>query len=196
MSGSATPLDSERLDAIVQKVLPFASAADAFARRSLGKVRTLAMLGLLAGAWISYACADTFDWRLPTFLIMLPIFALPPALLWKIPRTLHATIGLPQRIHETATRFAGKAAEYRQRYANRHPLDPTAQKPRLKQLWQAGQVMLEVRSMGGEAQEIVSASAGALVLANPLFLVVLGCATATAMVLIGVAAIVAVAYIV
>jgi hypothetical protein len=193
--GSRLELDPERLDAVIQKLLPFAGVADAFARRSVGKVRTLAMLGLGSAAWLCFACADTFDWSLTTTLVALPLLAIPGALMWKMQRTLQATIGLPQRIRDTALGMAGKATEYRERFAKRHPLDPTARKSGLVQLWRTGKAVLEVKALGDEAQEIVSASAGAMVMANPLFLIALGCAMVAVFVLIASAGIVGLAYV-
>jgi hypothetical protein len=189
-TGSSLELDPERLDSVIQKMLPFAGVADAFARRSVGKVRSLAMLGLGAAGWLGFACADTFDWSLTTVLIVFPFLALPGALLWKMQRTLQATIGLPQRIRDTALGMAGKASEYRERFAKRHPLDPTAQRPGLMQLWRTGKAVLEMKALGDEAQEIVSASAGAMVMANPAFLVMLACAMAAVFALIAAAGIV------
>jgi hypothetical protein len=194
-TGSPLELDPQRLDSVIQKVLPFAGVADAFARRSVGKVSTLAMLGLGAAGWLCFACADTFDWSLTTVLIVFPLLAIPGALLWKMQRTLQATIGLPQRIRDTALGMAGKTAEYRDRFARRHPLDPTAQRPGLLQLWRTGKAVLEVKALGDKAQEIVSASAGAMVMANPLFLIVLAGALAAVFVLIGAAGIVGLAYV-
>jgi hypothetical protein len=194
-TGLNSTLDPERLDALLQKVLPFASVADAFARRSVGKVRTLALLGLLAAGWICYACADTFGWGLRTLLIVFPFVALPAAVLWQMQRTLRATIGLPQRIRDTAMGMVGKAEEYRERFAKRHALDPVAQRPRLTHLWRTGKALLEVKSLGDEAQQIVSTSAGAMVVANPVFLIVFGCATAAVLVIVGVAGIVGLAYV-
>lgn len=190
------PAEPARLDALIQKVLPFATMADAFARRTVGKVRTLAMLGLLASGWIAYACTDTFDLGLATLLIMFAVIALPAAILWKVHGVLADTIGLPQRIRDTAMRAVGKAEEYRQQFATKHPLDPSAQKPRLKHLVRAGKVMFEVKALGDEAQDLVSASAGAMVLANPMFLIVFAVTMGLVFVLIGIAAIVALAYVV
>ncbi len=192
----AIAVDSERLDAVIQKVLPFASVADAFARRSVGKVRTLAMLGLLAAGWIVFACTDTFEWALTTVLVIFPILAIPGALLWKMQRTLQSTIGLPQRIRETAIGMAGKAGEYRERFAKRHPLDPTAERPGLRRLWRTGKAVLEVKALGDEAQEIVSAAAGAMVMANPVFLILLAGSMAVVFALVGVSGVVALAYLV
>jgi hypothetical protein len=108
------PLDSARLDAVLEKVLPFARIADALARGSVGKVRTLAQLGVLAAVWIAYACADTFGWQLATLVPVFVLTVIPAALLWKIHSTLHATVGLPQRIIDCAARVADKASEFRQ----------------------------------------------------------------------------------
>jgi hypothetical protein len=189
-------LDPDRLDAAIQKVLPFASAVDAFARRSVGKVRTLAMLGLLSAGWTAYACADTFGWPLTTALIFLAFLAAPGALLWKMQRTLQATIGLPQRIRDAALGMAGKAAEYRERFAKRHPLDPAAEQSGLRRLWRTGKAVLEVKALGDEAQQIVSASAGAMVIANPVFLILLVGSMASVFALAGAAGIIALAYLV
>jgi hypothetical protein len=186
--------DPERLDAVIQKLLPFAGAADAFARRSVGKVRTLAVLGLGSAAWLCFACADTFAWSLKTTVIVLPLLAIPGALLWKMQRTLQATIGLPQRIRDTALRMAGKATEYRERFAKRHPLDPADQRSGLAQLWRTGKAVLEVKALGDEAREIVSVSAGAMVRANPLFLILLGGAMAVVFSLTAAAGVVGLAY--
>ena len=195
-AGPSLELDPDRLDAAIQKVLPFASAVDAFARRSVGKVRACALLGLLSAGWTAYACADTFGWSLTTTLIVLGLLAIPGALLWKMQRTLRATIGLPQRIRDTALGMAGKAAEYRERLAKRHPLDPAAEQSGLRRLWRTGKAVLEVKGLGDEAQRIVSASAGALVMANPMFLVLLVGSMAAVLALAGAAGIIALAYLV
>ena len=195
-AGPSIELDPDRLDAVIQKVLPFASAVDAFARRSVGKVRTLAMLGLLSAGWTAYACADTFGWSLTTALIVLVLLAIPGALLWKMQRTLQATIGLPQRIRDAALGMAGKAAEYRERFAKRHPLDPAAEQSGLRRLWRTGKAVLEVKALGDEAQQIVSASAGAMVMANPVFLILLVGSMVSVFALAGAAGIIALAYLV
>ena len=193
-AGPSLGLDPDRLDAVIQKVLPFASAVDAFARRSVGKVRALAMLGLLSAGWTAYACADTFRLSLTTALVVLALLAIPGALLWKMQRTLRTTIGLPQRIRDTALGMAGKAAQYRERFAKRDPLDPAAEQSGLRRLWRTGKAVLEVKALGDEAQQIVSASAGAIVVANPLFLILLVGSIASVFALTGAAGIIALAY--
>ena len=195
-AGPSVELDPDRLNAVIQKVLPFACAVDAFARRSVGKVRALAMLGLLSAGWTAYACADTFGWSLTTTLIVLALLAIPGALLWKVQRTLQATIGLPQRIRDTALGMAGKAAEYRERSAKRHPLDPATEQSGLRRLWRTGKAVLEVKALGDEAKQIVAASAGAMVMANPVFLILLVGSMVSVFALAGAAGIVALAYLV
>jgi hypothetical protein len=189
------PLDSARLDAVLEKVLPFARIADALARGSVGKVRTLAQLGVLAAVWIAYACADTFGWQLATLLPVFVLTVIPAALLWKIHSTLHATVGLPQRIIDCAARVADKASEFRQHYESRSQPSHVVTRPKFRQLWRAGKALLEIKALSDETREIVSLAGGALVLANPIFAIVLACATAAALVLTGIAAIVGVAYV-
>lgn len=188
-------LDTERLDALLQKILPFARAAEAFARRSIGKVRTLAILGVLAALWIAYASAVTFEWELSTLLIVFALSAIPAALLAKIHGMLRAAIGLPQRVVDCANGLAGKAVEYRRLYDSRGTASPVATRPKFRELWRTGKSLVEIKALGDEAREIVSLAGGALVLANPAFAIVLACATGLTVVLVGIAAIVAVAFV-
>jgi hypothetical protein len=188
-------VDTERLDAVLQQILPFAETADALARRTLGKVRTLALLGALAALWIAYTSTVTFEWRLPTLLFAFVITAIPAALLTKIHGMLRATIGLPHRIIECATGLAGKAVEHRQVFENRSKTGGAVERPKFRQLWHTGKSLLDLKMLGDEAKEVAALTGGALVLANPIFAIVLACATAATLVLVAIAAIIGLAYV-
>lgn len=188
-------LDTERLDAVLQKILPFAHTADALARRTVGKVRTLAMLGALAALWITYTSYNTFEWPLPPLLFAFAITAIPTLLLAKIHSMLRATIGLPQRIIDCTTGLAGKAVEHRQRYESRSQAGAVVARPGFRELWHTGRSLFDIKALGGEAREIAALAGGALVLANPIFAIVLACATAATLVVVGIAAIIGLAYV-
>ena len=66
----------------------------------------------------------------------------------------------------------------------------------LRRLWRTGKAVLELKALGDEAQRIVSASAGAMVMANPVFLIMLVGSMASVVALAGAAGIIALAYLV
>jgi hypothetical protein len=183
--------DAQRLDALVEKIMPFASAADALARRIVGKVRALALLGAFAALWIAYGTAETFAFGLTGGLTLLVVVMLPSVVLWKLHAMLLSVVGLPQRIIEAATRVAGKAVELKQYYAGR---DARARKVRFRELWSTARSVLEMRALGNEMQQIVAAAGGAFAVANPVFVIVLACATAATLVLISAATLVALSW--
>jgi len=192
---AATP-DRAQLDGLLGKVIPFAKAADALACRTVGKVRTLALLGMVSSLWIAYACTSTFDWRLATTLIVFVPLTIPSAILWKIHGMLSSVVGLPQRIADTAYRLHGKAIEYRELYESRSHPNPIDTKPKFRQLCQTGRSFLEARALTGEAQEIVTLAGGAVALANPVFAIVLACTSAVTLLLISMAAAIGLAYLI
>jgi hypothetical protein len=160
----------------------------------VGKVRTLALLGALAALWIVYACVRTFDWSLVTALAVFVPIVLPAAVLWKMYGVLSSTVGLPERIVSTATRMQGKFVEYRQWYETRLASAGEV-KPKFRQLWNASKSLLQLRALGDEAQQIASLAGGALVLANPLFAILLGIAAAVTVIIVLVAAATALIYV-
>lgn len=197
-TASAGNVDLERLKGLVDKLLSFARAAESVAKRLVGKVRALALLGLLAAGWLTYACVMTFEMSLATALIVAAVLFVAPALLWKLYGTLNSTIGLPQRVTDTAARIMSKANEYRAYYQSlpQSGADPdqSKSKPTLRKLWQTGKSLLEAKSLGGEAQELVAQAGGALVLTNPLFAIVLGVASAASLLLFLIAVVVGLAF--
>jgi hypothetical protein len=193
-SPSSTPsADRQQLIALLEKVLPFARTADALARRIVGKVRTLALLGALAALWIVYACVRSFDWSLATALAVFVPVALPAVALWKMHGVLRSTVGLPERIVDTATRMQSKFAEYRQWNESRQA-SAAEVKPKFRQLWDASKQLLQLKALGDDAQKIASVAGGALVLANPMFAVLLGIAAASTVVVVLIAAVTAFVY--
>ena len=184
-----------RLDALLDKVMPFANVADALARRTVGRVRTLALLGLFAAIWLAYACGGAFDWGLGgTLTLFLPL-VIPAAVLWRIHGMLRSVIGAPQRIASAAARAYGKAVEYRELYERREQRDVGA-KVGFRELWRTATSVLEVKTLTDEGQELVALIGGALVLANPLFGIVLAAGSILTLLLVLVAALVGVAYLI
>jgi ABC-type multidrug transport system fused ATPase/permease subunit len=188
----------EQLRGLLDNLLGFARAAEAVAQRLVGKVRTVAVLGLTAAAWLTYACVETFDLSLMTALIVAVVLFVVPAVLWKLHGTLHSVIGLPQRVTDTAARMTSKATEYRAYYQSlqqtRADPDQSKRKPTLRQLWNTGKSILDAKALGGEAQELVAQVGGALALTNPIFAIALGIASAVSLLLFAIAMIVGLAY--
>lgn len=187
--------ERSQIEGLLSRVIPLATTADALARRTVGRIRTVALLGLLSAAWLTYACATRFDWGLASAFVMFTLLAIPTAVLWKMYGMLNAVVGLPQRITDTTTRLYGKTIEYRELYESRGRPGATEGKPKFKQLWQTAKSFLEARALTNEAQEIVTLAGGALVLANPLFGIVLGCTTAVTLLLSAIAGLVGLAYV-
>jgi hypothetical protein len=194
-SAPSATFDSQRLNALLEKVLPFARAADAVAQRLVGKVRTLAMAGIAAAAWLIYACYTSLGWSWAALLPIVVVLLIAPLMLWRVVLMLHSTIGLPQRITDTANRLLGKANDYRELYNNRAQVVGNA-KPTLRQLWSTGKSLLDVKGLSDEAREVVSLAGGALVIANPVFAIVLTIAAAVTALIVLIAVVVGISHLI
>lgn len=183
-----------QLDELLGTIMPFVKVADALARRTVGKVRTLAMIGLLAALWIAYASGNAFGWRAGATLVLFFAIAIPSAVLWKIHGMLSSTIGLPQRTIDTAARVYGMSVEHSARYESRGMLHGTRSKPALREMYRTARSVLELKALTDEAREIVALAGSALVLANPLFGILLLVSAAVTALLALVGAIVGLAY--
>jgi hypothetical protein len=188
-------LDSQQLNALLDKVLPFARTAEAVARRLAGKVRTLAVLGVVAAVWLIYACYLTFDLSWTALLPLGVTVLIAPLALLRVVAMLRSVIGLPQRIADTVNRVAGKANEYRELY-NSRPQTIAAAKPTLRQLWSTGKSLLEAKGLTDEAKEIASLTGGALAIANPVFAIMLSVTAIVTVLIVMVAAVVAIAHLI
>jgi hypothetical protein len=118
-----------------------------------------------------------------------------PLILLKMSGTLHDIIGLPQRITNTANSILGKAKEARE-YAVSSPANNVAPNkgPTLRQLWHSAKWMMGAKALGDDAQRLVAQAAGALVVTNPFFAVVLFVASAVSGLLVAIAVIVVLAH--
>lgn len=166
-------LDPKTLDAVAEKAFHIARIAEAVALRNVKKIQTLFLIGILVAVWLTYYIARSFELTPVSALWILVVFALPPLVLGKLYGMLRKTIGLPQRLLQAMEKLKGRTAEFEQRLKSRASPQPTDQKAKLSELWRLGKVLLEVRSLGGEAREIASVLGEALILANPVFMVVL-----------------------
>ena len=173
IEASSSKLEPEALDTAVEKALAIARTAEAVALRSVKKVQLLFVIGIVSAIWLAYYVAHSFDLTLVSALWVLLAFALPPLVLGKLYGTLRRTIGLPQRLRERIESIRGKTAELGSRLKTLPSAEPAGKAAKFSQLWRQGKVLLEVKSLGGEAQEVASVLGEALVLANPVFAVLL-----------------------
>jgi hypothetical protein len=183
---------------LIAKIESFVKTAEAVAERNVGKVRTLALLDLLAAVWLGYASYDSFGWGWAPAFVVFATVAAPALVLWKIHGTLKPMIGLPQRLTDSIAQLYGKAAAYKQQLDDRGDAAaaPSGKrsKPRFAELWETGKLIADLKGLSGEAREIALEAGGALVLANPIFPVVLGVTTAVAGFVVTLGIVVAVAY--
>jgi hypothetical protein len=178
--------------ALIEKVLPYARATDAVARRLVSKVQGLSLCGVASGSWLLYACRQHFELNWPV-LVFVGLFILAaPLVLLKQATLLRSIIGLPQRLVETGNRIMGKAQEYRHR-ATAKDEGQESRKPTLRSLWTASRAMLEVKGITDESREIVALAGSAFLVGNPVFAVVLGIASALTVLVILIGVIVAIA---
>ena len=186
-----------RIQTALEAVLPYARIADGLARRMVGKVGTIAMLGFVAAGWLATACALTFDWGLVTALILFFFLVAPAAVLWKIHSVLKNTVGLPQRVVDTANRAYEKSNELRQAHVARPSLaaTDTSSRSRFKDLWKAARSVLEIKSLSDEARELVAALGSSIAIANPAFAFALFIAMGISLLLTLIASLVALAFI-
>jgi hypothetical protein len=163
---------------LIAKIESFVRTAEAVAERNVGKVRTLAALDLLAAVWLGYAFYNSFDWGWAPAFVVFATVATPALVLWKIHGTLKPMIGLPQRLTGSIARLHDKAAAYKQQLDDRGAAATVSSgqssKPRFAELWETGKLIAELRGLSGEAREIALEAGSALVLANPIFPIVLG----------------------
>ncbi|HEU0199286.1 MAG TPA: hypothetical protein VFR86_02520 [Burkholderiaceae bacterium] len=175
--------DHQAFNAAVERLVRIAQAAETVALRSVSKVRTMFLIGLLASVWLTYFVQRALDAGPWTALLVFVVLALPPLLLFKLYRALHEIVGLPQRLRETIAQVKGKTAEFQQRFRAQAPA-PGEVRGRFSDLLRLGRTALEVKSFGDEAQDILAVFGSALAVANPLFLVVMAGATAVTLVLL------------
>lgn len=192
--------DRAELAKLLGRIDSFVRTAESLAQRNVARVRTLAALDLLAALWLGYAFHERFDWGWMPALVVFAVVAAPALVLWKIYRALKPMIGLPQRLADAVARMHGKASAYRQQLERRAEPSSAASAPRTKpkfaQLWESGRLIADLRGISGEAREIALEAGGALVLANPIFPVVLGVASLLATVVVALGLVVGLAYVV
>jgi hypothetical protein len=178
IEASQSKLDPRALDTAVEKAFAIARTAEAVALRSVKKVQLLFFIGIVSAVWLTYYVAHSFELTLISAFWILLVFALPPLVLGKLYGTLRRTIGLPQRLRERIESIRGKTAEFGSRLKTSMSSEPANKAAKLSELWRNGKVLLELKSLGGEAQEIASVLGEALILANPVFAVLLLVSTA------------------
>jgi hypothetical protein len=173
VEASQSRLDPKALDTALEKALAIARTAEAVALRSVKKVQLLFLIGIVSAIWLTYYVAHNFELTLVNAFWVLLVFALPPLVLGRLYGTLRRTIGLPQRLRQRIEKIKGKTAELGSRLNTSTSSEPEDKAAKLSELRRHGKVLLEVRSLGGEAQEIAVVLGEALVLANPIFTLLL-----------------------
>lgn len=171
-------LDPRTLDTALEKALAIARTAEAVALRSVKKVQLLFFIGIVSAVWLTYHVAHSFELTLVSAFWVLLVFALPPLVLGKLYSTLRRAIGLPQRLRERIESIRGKTAELGSKLKTSAPSEPANKAAKFSELWRNGKVLLDLKSFGGEAQEIAFVLGEALILGNPVFAVLLLVATA------------------
>jgi hypothetical protein len=172
------------LEALSGRLLDAARLAERVAEASLGKVRMLFLLGLLAAIWLGYALAEAFTMGLPATLTAMFVLALPALTMGWVYRMLREAKGLPQRVSQLLGRLKNRAAEVQTRFRSAAPGNDNQGGNRLTDLLRVGRVLAEVRALSGEAEEASAAFAGVVMLTNPLFAIVATLASGATLLLI------------
>ena len=193
-SNLANPKD---LSSLLDRLLGFASAAERVAQRWVGKIRKLGSLALLSAVWLTYAIADTFNAYTAIWLVVGALLMSVPVLLLVMGATLQGIVGLPQRISRSAAE-AIDAAKYSQAQVQsmREAAPQSVARPTLRHLWRSYKWLTQARGLSNEAQRLIGEAGGALVIANPVFGIVLVVASVIALAQIGIAAVVGIAYLI
>lgn len=160
----------------MEKLLRAARISEAIALRTYRKVRNLFFIGVLSCIWLAYYFMYSFELSLRQTALIFLLIVLPPLLIGKLCLVLQEIIGLPDRLLEMIRKVKNQTVSFQQKIPD--------QKPKLSQLWRLGQVLLEVKSLGDEAREILSLFSAVLILSNPIFAVVTGLAGATTFLLL------------
>ncbi|MFM8330938.1 MAG: hypothetical protein ACKN9T_04560 [Candidatus Methylumidiphilus sp.] len=177
MTNQPTQVDAEKFVGLLDKVFQFAQTAEALAQRMVKAVRNVAVLGVLAAAWLAYGAVRDFalsPWKtLPIGLVL----ATPALLLGWLYWSLQDALGLPARLRESAAKIQGKSVEAWQSAAVLKA-NATAQgsKPKLSDLIGAGKAVAELKSHGDEAIDIVIELRKNLLLGNPFALIMMAVA--------------------
>lgn len=191
---SSSVFERQRIEALLARVMPVAKGAEGIACAIVNKVRNVALLGSASALWLTLASALSFNWGLTAAVSMLVPMLVPSLILWKIHGTLRGVVGLPERLVATSDRMFGKYAEYRELHLERQ-LVSEKKKTKFRELWRTARSMLELKSLGDQGREVWGTMAGAIVMASPVFAIVLAVCVALCLVMVGVAAIVGLVFV-
>lgn len=196
VSAETSDSSESRMRAALDAILPFARAADALARRTVTKVRTTALLGILSALGITAACVYTFEWGLAAAITLVAFLILPGAVLWKLHGVLRSSVGLPQRIVDTAVGAYDRTNELRAHYLDRSVEPPAEEKKsRFRDLWKATRKIREIKHLSDEARELVAIAGKSIAVANPAFAIALLIASALSLLITLIAALVGLAFV-
>lgn len=165
---------SEKLGAIIPKLMGFARMVQNLANRFIGLARFLTLSGLLSALLLAWLATRAWELSVITAVLLGVFLILPGLVLGWVWYVLDEASNLPQRL----TAWAGQARDYAgdvvQRLQSGSP--PAEKATRVTDLKQLGGLAYEITSMGVDAKDLLSILGGTLSLTNPVFLLVLGIA--------------------
>jgi hypothetical protein len=170
------------LAAVLPRLMGFADLAASLAKRFKGAARFLALTGMLAAVWLAYRGAHSFGFAPATAALAGMAMALPGLVLGWVWFVLGQASELPQRLSDWLDRAHAYAGDTWPGLRDGKP-----GRGRIGDLKALAGLAYELRSMGGDARELMVTLGGVMSLTSPLFLLLVA-ASALAIVLLDIVA--------
>ncbi len=167
----AVKLDAGISEALKDKLLAVVERGVGLANRNVGYVRNLAVLGLLSSAWLGFYLQQLLSSPWSVTLPLLFVLLLPVLFLGKLFFTLRDIQELPVRLEQCFRGFKSSFEDYHQQFKAR--IQDARHKRRLSELISLGKDFREVLRLVRNTDELSTAIGGAVVLGNPVFLIVM-----------------------
>jgi hypothetical protein len=166
--------NSSALGELLPKLMGFVTVVRNLAQRFTGVARFLALSGLLAALWLAYVTVHSFGFQPAAAILAGIVMALPALVLGWVWFVLEQATELPERLADWMSRAHYQADATLQSLQQGSAATGGRRLGDLKPL--AG-LAYELRSMGGDARELMTTLGGAMSLSNPLFLLLVAAST-------------------
>ena len=159
------------LDQVKGRLMQFSEKGVAVANRNKQHVRNFAVLGLLSAVWVSYYFQQAFTLSATTTMTMLVVLLIPGLALGRTYFALCEIGDLPRRLEQYLGTVKNSVSDYKDRVQSN--LSSGAPKFRVSEVLSIGKELREVVSVAKGSAELSSLLGGALLLGNPIFLLLL-----------------------
>lgn len=172
--------EQARLEDLKRKLVAFCKKYAAIAEQSIQKVRFMLLINILCVCWLAFYVMQLFHLSIISTVMIFLILGIPALLLLKLYLTLNDVIELPDQIQKIIEIIKGKSITLKSEIMDQLPdsNDLKQNRSKLKNLFSMSKSLLEIKQMIGDAAGISGAFASALLLASPLFVILIVLSTA------------------